>query len=240
MGCVWLRLYQLCIVGWVPPAPSWSPLLSQTSDLHHDLKVFAAYICSDTIFHKITKHGDWNHKIKRPLLLGRKAITNVDSVLKGRHHFANKGQYIKSPYRQSYSFPSSHVWMWDLEHKEGLSAKELVLSSSGAGEDSSESPGSKEIKPINPKGNQPWIFIGRTNAVAPIIWPPDVKSQLIGKDPDAVKDWGQEEKEVTEDEMTGWHHWLNGHEFEQILGGSEGQGSLACCSPWGCKELDMT
>ena len=86
------------------------------------------------------------------------------------------------------------------------------------------------------------IFIGRTDAgaEAPILWPPDGNSQLIGKDPDAVKDWGQEEKRVTEDEMVGWHHWLNGHEFEQTPGDSEGQGSLACCSPWGCKESDMT
>ena len=101
---------------------------------------------------------------------------------------------------------------------------------------------SKEIKPVNPKGNQPWIFIGRTDAKteAPVLWPPDVKSWLIGKDPDAGKDWRQEEKGMTEDEMVGWHHWLNGHEFEQALGDGEGEGSLECCSPWGCKELNTT
>ena len=88
--------------------------------------------------------------------------------------------------------------------------------------------------------NQPWIFIGRTDAEAPILWPPDVKGQLIGKDPDAGKDWGQEEKGMTKDEMVGWHHQLNGHEFEQVLGGGDGQGSLACYSPWGRKESDMT
>ena len=100
----------------------------------------------------------------------------------------------------------------------------------------------KEIQPVNPKGNQPWIFIGRTDAEAevPTLWPPDVKGQLIGKDPDAGKDWGQEEKGVTEDKMVGWHHWLNGCEFEQTLGDSEGQGSLVCCSSWGHKESDMT
>ena len=89
----------------------------------------------------------------------------------------------------------------------------------------------KEIQPVNPKGNQPWIFIGRTDAEAeaPVRWPLDVKSRLIGKDPDAGKDWGQE-KGVTEDEIIGWHHWLNGHEFEQTPGDIEGQGSLACCS----------
>ena len=85
-----------------------------------------------------------------------------------------------------------------------------------------------KIKQVNPKGNQPWIFIGRTEAEAPILWLPDVKSWLIGKDPDAGKDWGQEEERVTENEMVGWHHWLNGHEFEQPPGDSEGQGSLVC------------
>ena len=100
----------------------------------------------------------------------------------------------------------------------------------------------KEIKPLNPKGNQPWIFTGRADAEAkaPIFWPPDAKSELIGKDPDVEKDWGQEEKGETEDEMVEWYHRLNGREFEQTLGDSEGQGSLECCSPWGRKELDMT
>ena len=94
--------------------------------------------------------------------------------------------------------------------------------------------GSKEIKPVNPKGNQPWIFIGRTDAEAeaPILWLPDAKGQLIGKNSDAGKDWGQEEKRVTEDETVGWYHQLNGHEFKQTPGDSKGQGSLACCSPW--------
>ena len=90
----------------------------------------------------------------------------------------------------------------------------------------------EEIKLVNPKGNQPWIFIGRTDAEveAPTLWSPDAKSQLIGKDPDAGKDWGQE-KRVSEDDMVGWHHWLNGHVFERTPGDSEGQGSLVCCSP---------
>ena len=95
----------------------------------------------------------------------------------------------------------------------------------------------KEIKLVNPEGNQSWMFIGRTDleAEAPILWPPNAKSQLIRKDPDAGKDWGQEEKGTTEDEMVGWHHWLNGHEFEQAPGDGEGQGSLACSSPWATK-----
>ena len=100
----------------------------------------------------------------------------------------------------------------------------------------------KEIQPVHPKGNQSWTFIGRTDAEAktPILWPPDVKNWLTRKDPDAGQDWRQEEKETTENEMVGWHHQLDGHEFEQALGVSDGQGCLACCSPWGCKELDTT
>ena len=110
-------------------------------------------------------------------------------------------------------------------------------------ENSLESPlDSEEIKPVNPKGNQPWILIGRTYAEteAPIFWPPDAKSQLIGKDFDAGKDWRQEEKGKTEDEMAGWYYSFNGHEFEQTLGDSEGQGSLACCNLWVLKELTTT
>ena len=100
----------------------------------------------------------------------------------------------------------------------------------------------KEIKLVNPKGNQPWIFIGRTDsdAEAPILWPPDVKSWLIRKDPDAGKDWRQEDKGTSEDEMVGWHYWLDGHEFEQALGVGDGQGSLACCSPWRLEESSDT
>ena len=99
---------------------------------------------------------------------------------------------------------------------------------------------SKEIKPVKPKGNQLWIFIGRADAETLILWSPDAKNRLIGKDPDVEKDWRQEEKGMTENEMVGWHHQLNGHEFEQAPGVSDGQGSLGCCSPWGLKELDKT
>ena len=100
----------------------------------------------------------------------------------------------------------------------------------------------KEIKPVNPEGNQSWIFIGRTDAEAetPVLWPPDVTSRLIGKDPDVWKDQGQEEKGMTEDKLVAWHHQLNAHELEQALGDCQGQGSLACCSPWDCKESDKT
>ena len=100
----------------------------------------------------------------------------------------------------------------------------------------------KEIQPVNPKGNQSWIFIARTDAEAetPILWPPDVKNQVIGKDLDAGKDWRREEKGMTEDETVGWHHWLDGYEFEQALGVGDEQRSLASCSSWSHKELDTT
>ena len=122
--------------------------------------------------------------------------------------------------------------MWELDHKEGRALKNWRFRIAIL-EEAPESPLDSKIKLVNPKGNQPWIFIGTTDAEteAPILWPPDVKSQLIGKDADAGKDWGQEEKGVTEDEMAGWHHWLNEHEFEQTLGDGEGQGSLAWYSP---------
>ena len=132
--------------------------------------------------------------------------------------------------------------MWELDYKESWVPKNwcfwtVVL------EKTLESPlNCKEIHPVHPKGNQSWIFIGRTDAEAktPILWPPDVKNWLIGKDSDAGNDWRWEEKGMTEDEMVGWHHWLDGHEFKQALGVSDGQGSLACCSPWGHKESDTT
>ena len=100
----------------------------------------------------------------------------------------------------------------------------------------------KEIQPVHPKGNQSWIFIGRTDAEAeiPTLWPPDAKKWLIGKDPDAGKDWRQEKKGMTENEMVGWHHWFDRHEFEQAPGVGDGQGSLVCCSPCGCKVSDTT
>ena len=128
--------------------------------------------------------------------------------------------------------------MWELDHKEGWVLKNWCFQTVML-EKTPESPlDSKELKPVNPKGNQPWVFTGSTEA--PILWPPDAKSRLTGKDPDAGKDRGHEEKGMREDEMLGWHHWLNGHESEQTLGGSEGQGSLPCCSPWGLKESDTT
>ena len=132
-------------------------------------------------------------------------------IKKQRHHFANKG-----PSSQGYGFSSGHVWMWELDYKESWAPKNwcfwiMVL------EKTLESPLNwKEIQPVHPKENQSWIFIGRTDVEAetPILRPPDVKNWLIWKDPDAGKDWRWEEKGTTEDEMVGWHHWLNGHESE--------------------------
>ena len=147
-------------------------------------------------------------------------------IKKQRHFFANKG-----PSSQSYGFSSSHVWTWELDYEESWAPKNwcfwtVVL------EKTLKSPlDFKEIQPVHPEGNQSWIFIGRIDAEGetPILWPPD-----------AGKDWRQEEKGMTEDEMVGWHHWLNGHEFEQTPGDGEGQGSPVCCSPWGRKGSDIT
>ena len=140
------------------------------------------------------------------------------------------------------AFPITRIWMWEVDYIESWAPKNwcfwtVVL------EKTLESPlDCKGIQPVNPKGNQSWIFIGRTDAEAeaPIFWPLDAKNWLIGKDPDVGTDWRQEEKGMTEDEMAEWHLWLNGHEFEQVPGDGDGQGSLACCSPRGRKELYMT
>ena len=158
-------------------------------------------------------------------------------VQKQRQHFANKG-----PSSQSYAFSSSHEWMWELDYQESWAPKNwsfwtVVL------EKTLESPlDFKEIQPVHSEGDQPWDFFGRNDAKAetPVVWPPHVKSWLIGKDSDAGRDWGQEEKGMTEDEMTGWHHWLDGRESEWTLGVGVGQGGLACCDSWGCKESDTT
>ena len=123
-----------------------------------------------------------------------------------------------------------------------LITKELMLLNCVVGKDFESPLDCKEIQPVHSKGDQPWDFFGRNDAKAetPVLWPPHAKSWLIGKDSDAGRDWGQEEKGTTEDEMAGWHHWLDGLESERTLGVGAGQGGLACCDSWGCKELDMT
>ena len=186
---------------------------------------------------KITADGDCSHEIRKRLLLGRKAMTNLDSILKSRDYFANKG--LSS---QSYGFSSSLVWMWELDHKECWALKNgwfwpVVL------EETLESAlDCKEIKPVNPKGNQSWILIGRTNveAEAPIPGHLMRRADLFEKTLMLGKIKGSRRRGWQEDEMVGWHHWLNGHEFEQARGDGEGQGGLACCSAWDCKELDTT
>ena len=187
---------------------------------------------------KITADDDCSREIKRRLLFGRKAMTNLDSILKSRDITLLTKVWLVI----TMVFPVVMYGCesWTIKKAEGrrFDAFWTVML-----EKTLESPlDCKEIKPIHPKGDQSWIFIGRTDAKAetPILWPPDVKNWLIGKDPDSGKDWRQEEKGMTEDDMVEWHHWLNGHEFEQALGDGVGQVSLACCSLWGRKGSDMT
>ena len=143
---------------------------------------------------------------------------------------------------QSCGFSSSHTLLWELESKKSWALKSWYLQTAVLEKTLESLLDTKEIKPVSPKANKPWTFTGRTDAEAEdsILWLPYVKSWLTGKDPDAGKDWRQEEKEMTENEMVGRYHWVNGLEFEQALGDGHGQGSLACCSPWGHKESDMT
>ena len=153
-------------------------------------------------------------------------MTSLDSILKSRDiTLLTKICLVKAIF-----FSSSHVWMWKLNHKEGWARKNWCFQTVLLKKTLESLVDCKEIKP---KGSQPWIFTGRTDAETetPILLPPDAKNWLIGKDPSAVKDWRLEEKGTTEDEMIGWHHQLDGHEFEQGLGVDDGQGSLACCSP---------
>ena len=186
---------------------------------------------------KITADCDCSHRIKRCLLLGRKATTNLDSILKSREitlpsqvHLVKAMVFPVVMYGcESWAIKKTAPKNWCFWTVVLVKTLKTPLDC-------------KEIQPVHPKGNQSWIFIGRTDAEAetPILWPPDVKSWLTGKDPDAGKDWRQEEKGRTEDEMVGWHRRLNGHEFEQAPRVGVGRGGQACCSLWTCKESDMT
>ena len=192
----------------------------------------------ETLFFWLHNHsdGDCNHEIKRCLLLGRKAMTNLDSILKRRHYFAYKG--LPS---QSYGFSSSRVWIWELDHKEGwaprIDAFELwcwrrLLRVAWTAKRSNQS----ILKKINPEYSLEGLMLKlKLQYFGHLIWRADSE-----KDLDAGKDWGQEKKWETEDETVGWHQWLSRHEFEQTQGDSEGQGSLVCCSSWGHKESHMT
>ena len=157
-------------------------------------------------------------KLKKHLLLGRKAMEKLDSVLKSRDTLPTKAHLVKA-------MVFAVVQMWELNHKESWGPKNWCFRTVVL-EKTLESPlDCKELKPVSSKGNWPWILIGRTDVEAetPMLWPPDAKNWLIGKDPNAGKDWRQEEKETTEDEMIGWHHRLNGHEFEQVPQTGDGQ-----------------
>ena len=170
--------------------------------------------------------------------LGRKVMTKLDSIFKSRDiTLPTKVHLVKAMV-----FPVVMYGMWELDCEESWAPKNwcfwiVVL------EKTLESPlNCKEIQPVHPKGDQSWMFIGRTDTKAetPILWPPHVKSWLIGKNPDPGRDWGQEQKLMAEDEMAGWHHWLDGHEFEWTLGVSDGQWGLACCDSWGRKETQLS
>ena len=171
----------------------------------------------------ITADGDCSHEIKRCLLLGRQAMTNLDIILKSRD--------ITLPTKVHLWFFSGHVWMWALGCKESWVQKNWCFWTVVM-EKTLESPlDCKEMQLVHPKRNQSWVFIGRTDVEAEtaILWPPDAKSRFRWKDSDAGKDWGQKEKGTTDEEMVGWHHRVNRHEFGWTLGVGDGQGGLACC-----------
>ena len=186
---------------------------------------------------KITADGDCSHEIKGHLLLGRKVMTNLDSILKSRDiTLSTKVRLVKAMVFLVVMY-GCESWTIKKAERQRIDAFEQwcwrsllrVLDC-------------KEIQPVHPKGYQSWVFIGRTDVEAEtsILWPPEVKRRLIWKDPDAGKDWGQEEQGMTEDEMVGWHHRFNGHGFGWTPGVGDAQGGLACCGSWGRKESDAT
>ena len=180
---------------------------------------------------KITADGDYSREIKSCLLLGRKAMTNLDSILKSSNFaLLTKVHIVKAMVFPIVIYGCESWNVKKAEHRR-IDAFELWCWSPLY---------CKDIKPVNPKGNQSWIFIERTDAKAPILWPRDAKTWLIRKDPDARKDWRQEETGMTDDEMVGCHLQFNGHEFEQALGVGDRQRGLACCGSWGCKESHTT
>ena len=185
-------------------------------------------------FWGLQNHCKWwlSHKIKRCLLFGRKVMTNLESILKSRDiSFPTKVCLVKAMVFPVVMY-GCESWTIKKSEYQRIVVLEKTLESSLD---------CKEIQLVNPKENQSWILIKKTDAEAhtPILWPPDVKNRLIRRDPDAGKDWRQE-KGITEDEMVGWHHQLNGHEFEQAPGVGDRQVGLACCSSWDRRESDMT
>jgi len=191
---------------------------------------------TDLIFlgSKINADGDCSHKIKSCLLFGRKAMTNLNSILKSRDFtLLYKVQIVKA---MVFPVVTYECESWTIKKAEHWATDAFKLWYWRRPLESSLD--TKEIKSVNPKVNQAWIFIGRLDAKgeARLFRPPDANSQLIGKDPDAGKNWGQEKKGATENEMVGWHHQIDGHEFQKTLGDSKGKGNLVCCNPLGCKE----
>ena len=186
---------------------------------------------------RITADGDCSHEIKRLLLLGRKVMTNLDSILKSRDiTLPTKVHLVKAMVFPVVMY-GCESWTVNKAERWRIDGFELwcwrrLLSPLDC----------KEMQPVHPKEDQPWVFFGRNDAKAetPVLWPPHAKTWLIGKDSDAGRDWGQEEKWTTEDEMAGWHHRLYGNEFEWTPGAGDAQGGLACCDSWGCKDSDTT
>ena len=186
---------------------------------------------------KITADGDCSHEIKRRLLLGRKIVTNLGSILINRDITLPRKVHLVKAMVFQWSCMDVWVGLWRRLSTENWCFWTVVL------EKTLESPlDCKEIQLVHSEGDQPWDFFGRNDAKAeaPVLWPPHAKSWLIGKDSDAGRDWGQEKKGTTEDEMAGWHHRLNGHGFGWTPGVGEGQGGPACCDSWGRKESDTT
>ena len=183
---------------------------------------------------KITADGDCSREIRWCLLLGRKMMTNLDSVLIRR----NITLLTKVHISQAYGLPSVYITLWELDCKEGRALKNWCLWTMVLEKTPESHLDSKDIKPVNLKGDEPWIFTGRTDAEAeaPVFWSSNVNSWHIRQISDVGKNWGQKEKNMTEDEIVGQHHWCNGHELGQSPGDGEGQGGLTCCSPWGRKQ----
>ena len=213
---------------------SWSgPITSWEID-GETVEIVADFILGSS---KITTDGDCSHEIKRCLFLERKVMTNLDSILTSRDiTLPTKVHLVKAVVFPVVMYVCESWTAKKAEHRT-IDAFDLwcwrrLLRLLDC----------KEVQQVHPKGDQSWVFIRRTDAEAetPVLWPPHVKSWLIGKDPDAGRDWGQEEKGTTEDEMAGWHHRLDGHEFEWTPGVGDGQGGLVCCDSWGRKELNMT
>ena len=191
-------------------------------------------------FHALKKEMATHSSILAWRIQGTEEPGGLPSM--GSHRVGHDWSDLAAAAVKAMVFPVVMYGCESLDHKKSWVLKNWCFWT-GMLEKTLESPlGCKEIKPIHPKGNQSCIFIGRSDgeAEAPIFWPPDVKNWLIGKNPDAGKDWRQEEKGTTEDEMIGWHYQFDGREFEQAQGVGDGQGSLMCCSPWGCKEPDTT